>query len=162
MESANEGAWEAGGKSLGFSGGSYGPGADFNRYVTPELAFKFNYFFTRKFWMAYKCMGIIAAPGGFGTSDDLFEILTLMQTGKIARKLPVVLIGVDYWKSAIQWQKMADYGMIADSDVQQLLFTDSAVEAFEHIRKYWESLEKEGIYFSSPRPGQSRSPLKAK
>merc|ERR1719313_901921 len=79
VESANEGAWEAGGKSIAFSAGS--AANPFNRYVTPELAFVFHYFFTRKFWMAYKCMGMVALPGGYGTCDELFEILTLMQTG---------------------------------------------------------------------------------
>jgi len=142
IEAANEGAWEAGGRSLAFSGG-VGEQMHFNNYVTPELAFIFHYFFTRKFWMAYKCMGVVAMPGGFGTCDELFEILTLMQTGKIKRKMPIVLVGVDYWQRAIHWQKMADYGMISDQDVQQLLFTDSAAEAFDHIVSYWERLEEE-------------------
>jgi uncharacterized protein (TIGR00730 family) len=106
-EAANEGAWEAGGKSLAFSGFNKN---SFNKYVTPELAFHFHYFFTRKFWLAYKCMGIVALPGGFGTCDELFEVLTLMQTGKIKRKMPVVLIGTDFWKRSIQWQQMAEYG----------------------------------------------------
>jgi uncharacterized protein (TIGR00730 family) len=140
LESANEGAWEAGGKSLGISIGDM----PFNRYVTPELAFQFHYFFTRKFWMAYKCMGIVALPGGFGTCDELFEVLTLMQTGKMKQKIPIVLIGVDFWQSTIRWQKMADYGMISDFDVTQLLFTDSAAEAFQHMVSFWERQEVEG------------------
>eukprot|EP00928_Gymnodinium_smaydae_P043574 TRINITY_DN29161_c0_g2_i1.p1 TRINITY_DN29161_c0_g2~~TRINITY_DN29161_c0_g2_i1.p1 ORF type:complete len:599 (-),score=136.03 TRINITY_DN29161_c0_g2_i1:266-2062(-) len=144
--SANEGAWEAGGKSIAFSGRGF-----FNSYVTPELAFNFHYFFTRKFWMAYKCMGLVALPGGYGTMDTLFEVLTLMQTGKMKQKIPVVLIGVDYWKSAIQWQKMADYGMISDQDVSQLLFTDSADEAFAHIRNFWEDIETSGGVLSPKR-----------
>jgi len=139
LEGASEGAWEAGGKSVGFSAGR-----GFNNYVTPELAFVFHYFFTRKFWMAYKCMGIVALPGGFGTCDELFEILTLMQTGKIKRKLPIVLIGKEYWKSAIHWKRMAEYGMISDQDVEQLLFTDSADEAFQHITTAWEKMEQDG------------------
>jgi len=142
IEAANEGAWEAGGRSLAFSGG-VNEQMHFNNYVTPELAFIFHYFFTRKFWMAYKCMGVVAMPGGFGTADELFEMLTLMQTGKIKRKIPVVLVGVDYWKRAVHWQKMADYGMISDQDVSQLLFTDSADEAFNHIVAFWERLEEE-------------------
>jgi uncharacterized protein (TIGR00730 family) len=151
QESANEGAWEAGGKSLGISGGS---SKAFNRYVTPELAFLFHYFFTRKFWMAYKCMGVVALPGGFGTCDELFEILTLMQTGKIRRKIPIVLVGIEYWQSAIRFQKMADYGMISDLDVTQLLFTDSANEAFQHITAFWEMNETDD--------GQPVSPCKKK
>merc|ERR1712118_510470 len=109
LESANEGAWEAGGKSLGINRGDMA----FNRYVTPELAFVFHYFFTQKFWMAYKCMGMVALPGGFGTCDQLFEILTLAQTGKHKNRMPVVLIGKDYWQQAINWRKMADYGRSA-------------------------------------------------
>merc|ERR1719174_2603165 len=147
-ESANEGAWEAGGKSLAFCGGIKENG--FNPYVTPELAFLFHYFFTRKFWMAYKCMGVVALPGGYGTCDELFELLTLMQTGKIKRKIPVVLIGVEYWQSVIRWQKMADYGMISDFDVTQLLFTDSPTEAFQHIIKHWEKEEVDGQVMPSP------------
>jgi len=147
VEAANAGAWEAGGRSLGFSL-SHVEGSDnsavCNRYVTPELAFAFHYFFTRKFWMAYKCMGVVALPGGFGTCDGVFELLTLIQTGKIKRKMPIVLIGVDYWQRAIIWRRMADYGMISDDDVDQLLFTDSASEAFDHITKFWESHEVNG------------------
>merc|ERR1712072_1187467 len=143
-ESANEGAWEAGGKSIGFNGGVKENG-QFNRYVTPELAFAFHYFFTKKFWTAYKCMGVVALPGGFGTCDEFFEIVTLMQTGKIKRKMPIVLIGKDYWHRAIQWQKMAVYGMISDYDVSQLFFTDSAEEACAHITHFWEKQEADGV-----------------
>jgi len=137
---ANEGSWEAGGKSIGFGGGRW----EFNRYVTPELAFMFHYPFMRKFWMAYKCMGIVALPGAFGTCDVMFEILTLMQTGKIRRKLPVVLIGVEFWQRAIGWKKMAEYGMISDQDVSQLLFTDSADQAVKYITNFWEEHEVDG------------------
>jgi uncharacterized protein (TIGR00730 family) len=139
QESANEGAWEAGGKSIAFSGNTDASGI--NKYVTPELAFVFHYFFTRKFWMAYKCMGIVAFPGGFGTCDELFELLTLMQTGKMKQKMPIVLIGEDYWRRVISWRKMADYGMISDNDVEQLLFTDCAEKAFRHITQFWENTE---------------------
>merc|ERR1711865_1079424 len=144
IQSANEGAWEAGGKSIGMAGAVSSHSVPLNKYVTPELAFMFHYFFTRKFWMAYKCMGCVALPGGFGTCDELFELLTLAQTGKIRRKMPIVLIGVEYWQSAIHWQKMADYGMISDADVSQLLFTDSAEEAFKHITSFWENQEDRG------------------
>lgn len=152
LESANEGAWEAGGKSLAFgcSGGA-GQTTTFNRYVTPELAFIFNYFFTRKFWMAYKCMGMVVLPGGWGTCDQFFELLTLIQTGKIRRKLPIVFVGTEYWHGVIHWRKMADYGMISDEDVDQLCFTDSADEAFQHITQTWESQEQDGQVWGSPK-----------
>jgi len=152
VEAANEGAWEAGGKSLGLS-----DNGGFNKYMTPELTFSFHYFFTKKFWMAYKCMGVVALPGGFGTCDELFEILTLMQTGKIKRKMPVVLVGKDYWLSSIRWKKMAEYGMISDQDVDQLLFTDSAVEAFEYIVKFWEGLEASGSAQALASPKHKRA-----
>eukprot|EP00927_Polykrikos_kofoidii_P038703 TRINITY_DN33115_c0_g1_i1.p1 TRINITY_DN33115_c0_g1~~TRINITY_DN33115_c0_g1_i1.p1 ORF type:complete len:578 (+),score=81.20 TRINITY_DN33115_c0_g1_i1:101-1834(+) len=142
MEAANEGAWEAGGKSLAFSGGVTGH-THFNKYVTPELAFVFHYFFTRKFWMLYLCQGIVAFPGAFGTCDELFEMLTLIQTGKIDRKIPIVLVGKDFWRAIIRWQTMADYGMIADFDVEQLFFTDSADEAFKYVTEFWETQEND-------------------
>eukprot|EP00929_Paragymnodinium_shiwhaense_P107651 TRINITY_DN7392_c0_g1_i1.p1 TRINITY_DN7392_c0_g1~~TRINITY_DN7392_c0_g1_i1.p1 ORF type:complete len:607 (+),score=150.97 TRINITY_DN7392_c0_g1_i1:88-1908(+) len=143
MQSANEGAWEAGGKSIGLSRGSAWY-ADFNPYVTPELAFMFHYFFTRKFWMAYKTMGLVALPGGWGTCDEVFEVLTLMQTGKIKQKIPVVFVGKQFWQEVIQWRRMAEYGMISDHDVDQLIFTDSAEEAFQHIVTWWERHEVDG------------------
>merc|ERR1719343_1263877 len=96
MEAANEGAWRAGGSSCGF-GISLPFETGLNPYVTPELGFEFHYFFTRKFWMAYKCMGLVVAPGGYGTCDELFEILTLIKTRKIPRRLPVILFGKQYW-----------------------------------------------------------------
>lgn len=152
-KSANEGAWEAGGKSIAFSGGITTP---FNQYVTPELAFTFHYFFTRKFWLGYKCMGIVALPGGFGTCDELFELLTLMQTGKMKQKMPVVLIGVDYWQRVIHWQKMAEYGMVSDFDVQQLVFTDCAETAFQHITNFWTQQEQDSPEFGIRNKGSKR------
>merc|ERR1712217_1005200 len=104
-----------------------------NPYVSPSLAFEFHYFFTRKFWMAYKCMGLVVAPGGLGTCDELFELLTLRQTGRIKRNLPIILIGKQFWSDCINWQAFVDYGMISASDKEQLFLTDSAEEAFNHL-----------------------------
>lgn len=144
MEAANEGAWRAKGPSVGF--GISLPFEDrLNPYVTPELGFEFHYFFTRKFWMCYKCMGLVVAPGGLGTCDELFEIITLMQTGKIKRKLPVILIGKKFWQSCINWQSFVDYGMISQEDASQLKFADTAQEAFDHLTKGIEYLEAQGI-----------------
>merc|ERR1719393_425175 len=123
MEASNEGAYRAGGKSVGF-GISLPFEKGLNPYVTPELGFEFHYFFTRKFWMAYKCMGLVVAPGGLGTCDELFELLTLIQTGKIKRPLPVILIGKKFWQQCINWEAFVDYGMISESDRSQLHFTD--------------------------------------
>ena len=105
MCAANKGAALANAKSVGF--GISVPFEDgLNPHVTPDLAFEFHYFFTRKFWMAYKMMGLIIAPGGFGTLDELFELLTLIQTGKIKRKVPIILLGKTYWESVMNWQSM--------------------------------------------------------
>jgi len=140
MQAANEGASLGKGPSVGF--GISLPFEDgLNPYVTPELGFEFHYFFTRKFWMSYKIMGLVVAPGGFGTCDELFELITLMQTGKIKRKLPVILIGKEFWHACINWQAFVDYGMISEEDASQLIFTDSAEEAFAALVKGLEGLE---------------------
>jgi len=140
MQAANEGAYRAGGKSCGL--GISLPFEDrLNPYCTPELSFEFHYFFTRKFWMAYKCMGLVVAPGGLGTCDELFEILTLKQTGKIKTKLPIILIGKKFWTDCINWQAFVDYGMISQSDYDSIHFADTADEAFEILIKGIESIE---------------------
>merc|ERR1712151_822470 len=142
MEAANEGASLGGGPSVGF--GISLPFEDgLNPYVTPELGFEFHYFFTRKFWMCYKCMALVVAPGGLGTCDELFEFITLIQTSKIKRKLPVILIGKQFWHACINWQAFVDYGMISESDASQLIFADSAEEAFPQLIKGLERLEVE-------------------
>merc|ERR1712023_73690 len=133
---------KAGGKSCGF--GISLPFEDrLNPYCSPELSFEFHYFFTRKFWMAYKCMGLVVAPGGLGTCDELFEILTLRQTGKIKRKVPIVLIGKKFWQDCINWQAFVDYGMISESDKEQLRFSDTAEDAFRHLVNGIEAMENE-------------------
>eukprot|EP00420_Gonyaulax_spinifera_P025896 CAMPEP_0197890214 /NCGR_PEP_ID=MMETSP1439-20131203/25839_1 /TAXON_ID=66791 /ORGANISM="Gonyaulax spinifera, Strain CCMP409" /LENGTH=413 /DNA_ID=CAMNT_0043510229 /DNA_START=93 /DNA_END=1335 /DNA_ORIENTATION=+ len=140
MTAANHGATLAGGKSVGF--GISLPFEDgLNPYVTPELGFEYHYFFTRKFWMSYKCMGLVVAPGGLGTCDELFEILTLIQTGKIKRTLPVILIGKRFWQACINWDAFIDYGMISEQDARQLVFADTAEEAFPHLIAGIERLE---------------------
>ena len=75
-----------------------------NRYVTPELAFIFHYFFTRKFWMVYNTQALVCCPGGVGTCDELFELLTLKQTGKVPQDLPIVLLGKEFWTTVVNWQ----------------------------------------------------------
>jgi len=155
MEAANEGAAKAGGKSVGF--GISLPFEDhLNAHVTPDLAFEFHYFFTRKFWMAYKCMGLVVAPGGLGTCDELFEILTLRQTGKIKRKVPIVLIGKKFWQQCINWEAFVDYGMISESDWRQLHFSDTAEDAFRHLVNGIEAMENESP--ASPKNRKRGSP----
>jgi len=162
MQAANEGAYKAGGKSCGF--GISLPFEDrLNPYCTPELSFEYHYFFTRKFWMAYKVMGLVVAPGGLGTCDELFEILTLKQTGKIKTKLPIILLGKKFWQDCINWQAFVDYGMISQSDYDSLHFADTADEAFEILKGGLENIESE--MERSPkraRKGSSKGPLSHK
>jgi len=133
MLAANEGAMKAGGKSCGF-GISLPFEERLNPYCSPELSFEFHYFFTRKFWMAYKLMGLVVAPGGLGTCDELFELLTLKQTGRIKRQLPIVLIGKKFWQDCINWKAFVDYGMISQADMDSLHFADDADEAFKILQ----------------------------
>lgn len=110
-----------------------------NAYVSDDLAFEFHYFFTRKYWMMYSCRAIVVAPGGFGTLDEMFELLTLRQTKKIPN-LPVVLFGTKFWKTVINWQAMADLGVVSQAEVDSLYFTDSPEEALEFIKAFYVAL----------------------
>eukprot|EP00759_Apiculatamorpha_spiralis_P038129 PhF_6_TR37565/c0_g3_i1/m.55664/K06966/K06966; uncharacterized protein len=103
-----------------------------NEYVTPKLAFEFHYFFTRKFWMMYSAKALVIGPGGYGTFDELFEMLTLKQTGKV-RKIPIVLFDTAYWRTVINWQAMVDLGTISQEDVDEMCFTDDVEVAFQFI-----------------------------
>lgn len=133
MEAANKGAaMVPGAKSIGM-GISLPFEAGLNKYVDPELAFEFHYFFTRKLWMSMPAKALIVAPGGFGTCDELFEFMTLQQTGK-RRDTPIVLLGSDYWKRIVNWQALADFGTVSDRDVTRIKFADTAAEAFEILK----------------------------
>jgi uncharacterized protein (TIGR00730 family) len=103
-----------------------------NDHVTPELAFEFHYFFMRKFWFMKLAEAMVVFPGGFGTFDELFEMLTLVQTGKI-KPMPFVLIGREFWKEAVNFEALARRGLISRSDVDQLRFADTVDEAFVHL-----------------------------
>ncbi len=134
MEAANRGAMLAGGKSIGFNIAL--PFEQMpNSYITDELNFEFHYFFMRKFWFAYLGKALVIFPGGYGTLDELFEILTLIQTGKIRKKMPIVVYGESYWKEIIDFDKMAYYGMISRSDLNLIHFSEEPKEAFEYIRE---------------------------
>ncbi len=101
--------------------------------MTEELAFEFHYFFTRKYWFLYPCKALVIFPGGFGTMDELFETLTLVQTGKISKDLPIVLYGVDYWGRVIDLDAMADFGTISRADLDLLHLSDSTEDAFAYL-----------------------------
>jgi uncharacterized protein (TIGR00730 family) len=130
MEAANRGAWEAGAKSIGLN--IRLPFEQYpNPYITPELNFEFHYFFMRKFWFAYLAKALVVFPGGFGTIDELSEILTLAQTHKLERKLTVIIYGSAYWKSVINFELLAAKGAIAQRDLDLFQFADTPEEAFE-------------------------------
>jgi uncharacterized protein (TIGR00730 family) len=133
MEAANRGASEVdNGRSVGL-GISLPFEQGVNQYVSDDLGFEFHYFFTRKYWFLYLCKALVIFPGGFGTMDELFESLTLMQTGKIKKKLPVVLFGTEYWDKVIDIEAMAEFGTISPEDIGLVHRTDSVEEAFAHL-----------------------------
>lgn len=139
MEAANHGAASVPGAVTMGMGISLPFEKGLNPHVTKGLAFEFHYFFTRKFWMMYSCRAIVVAPGGFGTLDELFELLTLKQTKKIP-SLPVVLLDKEFWRTVVNWQALADYGVISQEEIDSLLFTDTAEEAVEHIKDFYRRL----------------------
>ena len=132
MEAANRGAAEARGMNVGLTISI--PVEEFdNRYVTRELAFHFHYFFMRKFWFAYLAKAVIVFPGGFGTLDELFELLTLVQTHKMRKPMPIVLFGTEYWREVIDFDALVRHGTIAAADVDLVYRTDSVDEAYDWI-----------------------------
>ena len=134
MEAANRGAAEAHGMNVGLTISI--PIEEFdNQYVTPELAFHFHYFFMRKFWFAYLAKAVIVFPGGFGTLDELFELLTLVQTRKMRKPMPIVVFGAEYWGKVIDFDALVRHGTIDAKDVELMRFTDSVDEAYEWIVK---------------------------
>jgi uncharacterized protein (TIGR00730 family) len=133
MEAANLGAQEAGGKTIGLNINL--PFEQYpNPYITPSLNFEFHYFFMRKFWFAYLAKALVIFPGGFGTIDELFEILTLAQTDKLAKKILVVIYGSEYWHRIMNFQAFVDAGTVAPEDLNLFKFVDSPAEAFEFLR----------------------------
>jgi uncharacterized protein (TIGR00730 family) len=135
MEAANRGAREAGGKTIGLNIRlPFEQGA--NPYITEGLHFEFHYFFMRKFWFAYLAKALVIFPGGFGTLDELFEILTLVQTDKLSKKIAVILYGTDYWDQVLTFGPMAEWGAIADEDLELLQRADSPSDAFEQLRAH--------------------------
>jgi uncharacterized protein (TIGR00730 family) len=133
MEAANRGAREAGSKTIGLN--IRLPFEQYpNAYITPSLNFDFHYFFMRKFWFAYLAKALVIFPGGFGTMDELFEILTLAQTQKLAKKILVVIYGRQYWDRLINFQAMIDAGAISASDLDLFRMVDSPEEGFEFLK----------------------------
>ncbi len=146
MEAANRGASEAGGKTIGLNIGlpfEQRP----NPYITPELCFEFHYFFMRKFWFAYLAKALVVFPGGFGTLDELCEILTLAQTKKLENKIVTVLYGAEYWNEILNFKALVEHGMISPSDLDLFQFARTPEEALkllqEGLNKFY--LEPESV-----------------
>lgn len=132
MEAANRGASEAGGVSIGLNISL--PMEQFsNHYVTEALSFEFHYFFMRKFWFVYLSKALVVFPGGFGTCDELFELLTLVQTRKVTKKLPIVVYGTAYWQEVINFEAMIKWGTINPEDLNLIHFVDSVDDAFTYL-----------------------------
>ena len=134
MEAANRGAYEAGGKTIGLNirlPFEQTP----NPYISPGLNFEFHYFFMRKLWFAYLSKALVVFPGGFGTLDEMFEILTLAQTQKLAKKITVVIYGQEYWKKVFNLDALVDTGAISPKDIELFQFADTPEQAFELLRR---------------------------
>jgi hypothetical protein len=159
MEAANRGASDVEGKTVGLNIGL--PFEQFpNPYITPELSFEFHYFFMRKFWFAYLAKALVVFPGGFGTLDEMMEILTLTQTQKLAKKMTILLYGSAYWKEIINFEALVKYGMIAREDLSLFQFADDPATAFELLKT---GLAEYALQHDTPEmPAMSKSinPLK--
>ncbi len=134
MEGANRGAIEGGGKSVGLNI-SLPFEQEPNAYQTEDLSFEFHYFFIRKFWFFYLAKAIVVFPGGFGTMDELFELLTLVQTEKTTKYMPIVIYGQEFWKKVVDFDALVDWGVISPEDLSLFKFFDDPVETFEYLRQ---------------------------
>jgi uncharacterized protein (TIGR00730 family) len=159
MEAANRGAYDANGKTIGLNIGL--PFEQWpNPYITPDLSFEFHYFFMRKFWFAYLAKALVVLPGGFGTLDELMEVLTLAQTQKLENKIVIVLYGPEYWNEIINFPALVKHGVIGPEDLELFSFADTPESALEilkeNLTKYY--LEPEApLAPEAPTPSIARS-----
>jgi uncharacterized protein (TIGR00730 family) len=159
MEAANRGAHEADGKTVGLNIGL--PFEQFpNPYITPELNFEFHYFFMRKFWFAYLANALVVFPGGFGTLDEMMELLTLAQTQKLAKKLTIVVYGSKYWKEIINFDALVRHGMISREDLDLFQYADDPQTAFELLKAGLTTYAMQTDTPEMPAIAKSRNPLK--
>jgi uncharacterized protein (TIGR00730 family) len=135
MEAANRGAREGGGKTIGLNI-RLPFEQDANPYISENLRFEFHYFFMRKFWFAYMAKALVIFPGGFGTCDELFEILTLAQTEKLSKKIGVLLYGSEYWDQVLDFQPFVEWGAIAEEDLGLMSRADTPADAFRILRDH--------------------------
>ena len=132
MEAANRGASEARGENVGLNISLPFEQND-NPFITRRLSFEFHYFFMRKFWFSYLAKAVVVFPGGFGTMDEFMEVLTLVQTGKIKKHMPIVLYGTAFWEEALHWDTLLEYGTISPGDLDLFFATDSIDEAYDFL-----------------------------
>jgi uncharacterized protein (TIGR00730 family) len=133
MEAANKGAYLSGGKSIGLNISL--PHEQYpNPYITPDLNFEFHYFFMRKLWFMNLAKALVVFPGGFGTMDEMMEMLTLIQTTKVKKKMPIILYGSEYWKNVINFDALVQYCMVSKKDLEIFHFSDTPREAFEFLK----------------------------
>lgn len=160
MEAANRGAAEAGGRTVGFNIGLPHE-QEPNPYVTPGLSFEFHYFFMRKLWFGHLARAIVAFPGGFGTLDELFEMLTLSQTGKLDRPITVLLYGSDYWNEIIDFGALVKHGVVGKEDLSRFRFVDDPQDALGYLQQAIGDVDPRTPGFArsvtSGRPRESRS-----
>ena len=144
MEAANRGAWEAGGKTIGLN--IKLPFEQYpNPYITPELNFNFHYFFMRKYWFAYLAKALVVFPGGFGTLDEMFELLTLDQTHKLAKKITIIIYGSSYWKKVINMDMLVEKGAISPKDIDLFQFADTPEDAFRILKEGLTKYHLDGV-----------------
>ena len=158
MEAANRGAHEAGCKTIGLNIRlPFEQGA--NRFITDGLHFEFHYFFMRKFWFAYLAKALVIFPGGFGTLDEMFEILTLMQTEKLAKQIQIILYGTEYWDAILNLEPMSDWGAISPPDIRLVTRADTPEQAFEYLKAHLEThhLVSPGEEMRAPGIAKTRS-----
>ena len=134
MEAANRGATEAGGLSMGMNISIPFEQVP-NPYISKNLSFEFHYFFMRKLWFVYLAKAVVIFPGGFGTMDELFEVLTLLQTKKTSKQIPILIYGEDYWKEVVNFETMQYYHTINYEDMKLIHFSSNVDDAFEYLKK---------------------------
>ena len=135
MEAANKGALLAGGKSIGLNI-SLPFEQQSNGFISPGLNFEFHYFFMRKLWFAYLSKALVVFPGGFGTMDEMMELLTLLQTRKVKKRVALILYGSEYWNSVFDFRELVNHGMIAQEDLELFRFMDTPVDAYHYLKDF--------------------------
>jgi hypothetical protein len=160
MEAANRGAYEAGAKTIGLN--IQLPFEQMpNPYITPDLNFEFHYFFMRKFWFAYLAKALVVFPGGFGTLDEMFELLTLAQTQKLAKKITVLIYGSSYWKSVLNLDTLAEKGAIAMKDRDLFQYVDTPEQAFQLLKAGLTEEDQQEAAYDREHADQSKGVPKA-